>query len=446
MGIDSATLIEELAAAIASGELKPGDRLPPQRQFAYQRGIAASTASRIYAGLLRRGLVCGEVGRGTFVAAQPPAAISMNSEQRESRIDLEFNFPIAAGQAALMSGCLAAFQRADVLDAALRPMTTSRLENAQRVTAKFMGTDQWTPQPGSFLFTGSGRQSLASAIATLVPVGGRLGVEAVTYPLIKTISARHGVIPVPIAMDAEGIRPDAVDKAHRDGALSALYVQPVLHNPLGCSMSGARREDLLRLAEKLGIVVIEDRVYGFLADDPPLAARAPDHCIVVDSMSKRIAPGLALGFICAPSALRDRIAITMRASAWNVAGLALEIGMRLMSDGTAREIALRKRADAQLRQGIVAARLGSSAFQADGRSYHAWLHLPERWRSEAFVAAAARVSVAVTPSSAFTITPGHAPNAVRLALGLPSHEELETALTRLRHLLDGGPDSTDVTE
>jgi DNA-binding transcriptional MocR family regulator len=136
----------------------------------------------------------------------------------------------------------------------------------------------------------------------------------------------------------------------------------------------------------------------------------------------------------------------MRASAWNAAGLSLDIGMRLMSDGTAGEIALRKREDARQRQGIVAACLGPSAIQADKRSYHAWVQLPERWRSEAFVAAAARVNVAVTPSSAFTVTPGHAPNAVRLALGLPSHEELETALMRLRHLLDSGPDGADVTE
>jgi DNA-binding transcriptional MocR family regulator len=443
---DSAALIEELANAITSGKLKAGERLPPQRLFAYQRGIAASTASRVYAGLLRRGLVSGEVGRGTFVAGQPPAAAAMNSERHDGRIDLEFNFPILAGQSVLMTSCLSAFQRADVLEAAMRPMTTSRLENARTVAAAFMRMNQWTPQAGSFLFSGSGRQSLASTIAALVPVGGRLAVETLTYPLVKTISARHGVTAVPIAMDAEGIRPDAVAKAHRDGALAALYVQPVLHNPLGCSMSGPRCDDLIRLAEKLGIVVIEDRVYGFLSDDPPLAARAPDRCIVIDSMSKRIAPGLALGFLYVPTNLQDRIATTMRASAWNAAGLALDIGMRLMSDGTAGEIALRKREDARQRQGIVAAYLGPSVIQADGRSYHAWLQLPERWRSEAFVAAAARVNVAVTPSSAFTVTPGHAPNAVRLALGLPSHEELETALMRLRQLLDSGPDGADVTE
>jgi DNA-binding transcriptional MocR family regulator len=53
-------LADTVAAEIASGALKSGDRLPPQRSFAYERGIAVSTASRVYTELLRRGLVVGE--------------------------------------------------------------------------------------------------------------------------------------------------------------------------------------------------------------------------------------------------------------------------------------------------------------------------------------------------------------------------------------------------
>ena len=61
-------LADVIAAEIADGTLRPGDRLPPQRSFAYERKIAVSTASRVYAELLRRGIVVGEVGRGTFIS------------------------------------------------------------------------------------------------------------------------------------------------------------------------------------------------------------------------------------------------------------------------------------------------------------------------------------------------------------------------------------------
>ena len=72
--------------------------------------------------------------------------------------------------------------------------------------------------------------------------------------------------------------------------------------------------------------------------------------------------------------------------------------------------------------------------------------LPESWRSEAFATAAAHQGVAITPSLAFAMTPGHAPNAVRLALGLPSHDELQLAADRLAALLRARPDDVDRTE
>jgi DNA-binding transcriptional MocR family regulator len=440
------SLVDELAANIASGRLKAGDRLPPQRAFAYEKGIAASTAARVYAELLRRGLVIGEVGRGTFIAGRATASSASRAEPYDGRIDLEFNFPMIQSQAGLIAKSLAGLHRADVMGVAMGPVTQRRLAEARAVTAAFMASPRWQPDSEGFVFTGSGRQSIAAAISALVPVGGRLAVEAVTYPLIKNMAARLGVALVPIAMDEHGVRPEAIVKAHRIGALSAIYLQPVLQNPLGHSMSEARRDDIVRLAAKLDLVIIEDLVYGFLSDAPPLAAQASERCLVIDSLSKRLAPGVAVGFLYVPRALRDRVATTVRSGAWPVSPLLLDAGVRLMADGTAAEITRRKQADARERQAIVAACLAGHDVQADPRSYHVWLHLRGGWRSETLVVAAARAGIAITPSSAFAMAPGHAPNAVRLALGLPTHDELRSAITRLAELLAARPDEADVTE
>ena len=70
-------LADTIAAEIADGVLRPGDRLPPQRNFAYERKIAVSTAGRVYAELLRRGLVVGEVGRGTFISGDAKRGASL---------------------------------------------------------------------------------------------------------------------------------------------------------------------------------------------------------------------------------------------------------------------------------------------------------------------------------------------------------------------------------
>ena len=439
-------MVDEIAAAIAAGKLRSGERLPPQRQFAYQRGIAASTAARVYAELLRRGLVVGEVGRGTFVAGEVAPLPALRQEPFEGRIDLEFNFPTVPDQAALIAKSLAAWQRPATLGAALSPVTQRRLTEAGRVTADFLSTDRWRPRPENFLFAGSGRQAIAAAVSALVPLGGRLAVEAVTYPMVKGIAARLGVTLVPIAMDGEGVRPDALLKAHRAGALSAIYLQPVMHNPLGHSMSAARRTEIIRLARRLELMIIEDLVYGFLSDVPPLAAEAEERTIVADSLSKRLAPGIAVGLLYVPHPLRERFSNVVRTGAWSVSPLALSAGMTLLADGTAAEIMRRKRADAVARQAIVAECLAGQSLAADPHSYHAWLTLPDGWRADPLTAAAARAGIAVTPASAFAITPGHSPNAVRLALGQPSHDDLRTALTRLAGLLTVRPDEADVTE
>jgi DNA-binding transcriptional MocR family regulator len=223
-------LVDELVAAIAAGRLKGGDRLPPQRAFAFEKGIAASTAGRVYAELLRRGLIVGEVGRGTFVADPSGTLSPIRGEPRDGRIDLEFNFPTVSTQHGLIAKSLAGLQRADALRSAMGPVTQSALASARAIAAKFMTTPHWRPRADGIVFTGCGRQSIAAAISSLVPVGGRLGVEAITYATIKSIAARLGIVVVPIAMDKQGLLADAVAKAHRAGALSAIYLQPVLHN------------------------------------------------------------------------------------------------------------------------------------------------------------------------------------------------------------------------
>jgi len=439
-------LADAVAAEIANGALKPGDRLPPQRSFAYERKIAASTASRVYTELLRRGLVVGEVGRGTFISGEARRGITAPAEPRGARIDLEFNYPVLPTQAALIAKSLAGLDRPENLEVALRQATSTRTQAARNISAKFLTRQNWSPDPEQIVFTANGRQCIAAALAALVSPGGRCGVEALTYPFIKGIAARLGVTLVPLAMDDDGVRPDAVQKAHREANLSALYIQPTIQNPLGMTMPPARRADIVRTVEKLHLPVIEDSVYGFLADEAPLSALAPESCILLDSLSKKVAPGLALGFIIAPLRLRQSIMASVRSGGWTAAGYAFAAGQRLMGDGTAAELVRLKRADAQRRQQIASERLTGFEIQANPQSYHLWLTLPQHWRSQTFVAAAARRDIALTPSTTFAVSPGHAPNAVRLALAQPPIEQLDAGLRTLAGMLKTQEEDFDSTE
>src|SRR5215813_549590 len=117
-------LADAVAAEIADGTLGPGDRLPPQRDFAYEHGIAVSTASRVYAELLRRGLAVGEVGRGTFVSGEARRGAAAPGEPRGIRIDLEFNYPTLPDQTGLIARSLAGLEKPAALDAALKQGTS----------------------------------------------------------------------------------------------------------------------------------------------------------------------------------------------------------------------------------------------------------------------------------------------------------------------------------
>jgi DNA-binding transcriptional MocR family regulator len=433
-------LADAIAAEIADGALKPGDRLPPQRDFAYERKIAVSTASRVYAELLRRGLVVGEVGRGTFISGEAKRGVAAPSEPRGIRIDFEFNYPTLPEQTALIAKSLDGLEKPAALDAALRQGTSVGTPAVRGVAAAYLSQGAWSPSPDQLVFTGNGRQSIAAALAAVVPTGGRCGVEALTYPFIKGIAARLGVSLVPLAMDEGGVRPDSVQKAHREAHLSAIYIQPTIQNPLGMTMTSTRRADLLRVVEKLNLPIIEDNVYSFLDNEPPLAALAPDSCIVIDSLSKKVAPGLTLGFIVPPRRLRESVMASVRSGGWTASGFAFAAAQRMMGDGTVAELTRLKRLDARARQKLATDRLAGFEIQTNEKCYHLWLTLPAHWRSQAFVAAAARRDIALTPSTTFSVAPGHAPNAVRLALAAPTMDQLDTGLRTLAAMLSAEED------
>ncbi|WP_182878092.1 PLP-dependent aminotransferase family protein [Microbispora sp. H10670] len=438
---DYRKLADEVAADIAAGRLRPGDRLPPQRDFARRRGIAGSTAARVYAELTRRGLTVGEVGRGTFVRASARHAGTVLAEPAATRIDLELNHPLIPEQGRLLGEGIRPLLRPDLLEASLRPVGAAGTADAREVVADLLARAWWRPDPARVLFAGNGRQAIAAAVAALAPPGSRLGVEELTYPVLKTMAARLGVTLVPLAADEAGLVPAAVEAAARRAPLKALYLQPTLHNPLSVSMPVERRAELADVLARLDLPAVEDGVWSFLRPDPPpLAAVAPERVILVDSLSKRVAPGLTIGFSVVPEAAVPGVTAALHSGGWAPSRFALDAAARLAAGGVLDALGRGKRRDAEARQEIAARHLGGFAVRADPRSYYCWWELPPPWRADTFVAAAARHGIGVTPAAAFAVGDYRAPNAVRLGLASPPAETLELALATLARLARSSPD------
>ncbi|MER7752187.1 PLP-dependent aminotransferase family protein [Kitasatospora sp. NPDC097643] len=445
---DYRLIADEIAAAITDGQLRPGQQLPTQRAFARSRGIAPSTAGRVYRELVRRGLTSGEVGRGTFVraAAGPGTGGGPHvplTEPTGAPVDLELNYPVVPEQSALLAGGLAPLLRADALGAALRPVGAAGTDAARQAFAALAsdGSAGWDVAAEDVLFAGNGRQALGAALAALVPPGRRLGVEALTYPVVKALAQRLGITLVPLAVDESGVLPDALAHAQRSAPLHAVYLQPRLQNPLGGSLPFERTAALAQELRRLDLPAVEDAIWSFLRPGlTPLAALAPERTVLVDSLSKRLAPGLTTGFAVAPAPLRDRVAAALRSGGWAPGGFALEAAVRWIGDGTVAAVATAKRADATARQLLAREILTGQRVRADPCSYYLWWELPSPWRAETFVAAAARASIAVTPAAAFAVDPRRSPSAVRVGLASPSMAVLGRALETLMGIAGGEPE------
>ena len=438
---DYRRIADRLAEEIITGRLKAGERLPPQRVFARRRRIAGSTAGRVYGELVRRGLVVGEVGRGTFVRAAPvPSGRALAEPATTASVNLELNYPSVAGQSELLAGALAPLLRADVLGEVTRTVPATGTAAAREAVAGLLAGSGWRPRPEQLLFAGNGRQAIAGALASLVRPGGRVGVEALTYPLVKEIAARIGCTLVPLETDDEGLLPDAVAAAHRTAPLSALYVQPTLHNPTSVTMGDARKRELAGVVRGLGLSVVEDRIWSFLQEEGvPFAAYAPERVHVVDGLSKRVAPGLTVGFLVVPEERVETAAGALRSGGWTVGRFALEAGTRWIQEGVVDRLVGEKRVDAARRQRVVAELLGGFAVRADPCAYHAWWELPPPWRADTFTAAAAAHGIAVTPGPAFAVGGQGAPDAVRLGLASAPVPVLGRALRTLRDVARSGP-------
>ncbi|WP_282699328.1 PLP-dependent aminotransferase family protein [Streptomyces sp. CC219B] len=438
---DYRSVADEVAEEIRSGALGPGDRLPPQRVFARRHGIAGSTAARVYRELARRGLTVGEVGRGTYVRAAAPADPRALGEPTADRIDLEFNYPVVPEQSALLADGLDGLLRPDVLQDALRPVGPTGHASLRESAADLLARGGWRPDPAHVLFAGNGRQALAAVFAALVPPGARLGVEELTYPVVKAVAARLGIVLVPLAMDEDGLVPQAVEEAHRTAPLHAVYVQPVLHNPLTLTMPPRRVAELAEVLGRLGLPAVEDTIWAFLRDElPPLAARIPERTVLVDSLSKRIAPGLSLGMVVAPAPLLGDLAAALRSGGWTAQRFALEAAARWQREGIVRRLVRAKQQDAAVRQATAARHLAGFTLRTDQHAYHCWWQLPRPWRADTFVATAARYGIGVPPAAAFTVGDAHAPNAIRLGLATPQPEILASALATLADLARSTPD------
>lgn len=282
--------------------------------------------------------------------------------------------------------------------------------------------------------TNGTQSALLLLLQAIAGHGGVIAAEALTYVVLRTIAARLGVRLVGVELDAEGIVPAHFEQICRTQQPRALYCNPTVHNPTAAVMSEHRRREVIAVARKYGVTLIEDDVLGAIHPDapPPIAALAPDITWYVMSLSKCYAMGLRLAYLVAPSpaAALDLITPVNRLSWWFPNSLCVEMATQWALGTSGRSVAAAIRNEADARQRLAAELIDMSRASTARGALHLWLRLPPHCPPKAFAEDARRRGVLLRPADLFAIDAAARCDAVRVSLtGPPSREELRAGLS-----------------
>ena len=450
------TLVADtIRKAIDNKTLEVGKKLPPVRELAYRLKITPGTVARAYTILTDEGLLQAEVGRGTFVA--PPRSpilddvwsrqLHLRDDKYEANVSLFSPRLPDVGQVTLIRECLEKVAKGDPRMFMNYPTRDAYLPVRQVVADWLSDLPLGSLNADDIVLTHGGQSGICVVFQTVLrdprPV---VLVEDLSYAGFRRAGELMRAEIVGVKMDKWGISPDALDHILRQTKAQAICVSPEVQNPTGGHSPLERRKEVVEIARKYELQIIEDDCYRMgEARASSYRALAPERGWHVSSISKTLTPALRVGFAIAP---RERSVDLRRSAEYGYFGLAqplAELTRLLLGHPEARQLArdVRSKMGEYVRVAVNA--LGGFELNWDSEIPFVWLHLPSGWRSAAFSRAAEREGIQLRSADEFALRDGRAPNAVRIAVnGHVSLAKFEDAMLRLRALLDNPPEQISV--
>lgn len=429
--------VQALENDIEAGVLKPGARLLPQRDMANQLGLSVGTVSRAYAEAETRGLISGEVGRGTFVQRRRLPASTRTFAQET--INLALNVPPATGEDELISSVLSEILADGALTPLLGYLPHQGLASHREIIATWLKLFGIEADVSNLFITHGGQHALSIALNMVAAQKETVLTERFTYSGMVALSAQNGYRLHGVDGDAEGLLPDALDRAFAETGARVVFATPSLQTPTGTVMTPARRRQIADVVEKHGAFFVEDDVYAFLFGSPPvpISTLIPDRSFYVTSFAKCLAPGLRIGAMIVPEQFRDRSINAVRATGWMASPIMAEVVARLIHSGDMSRQVSAKRAAAARRNAIADHILGAwLAPMAGTAGFHRWLPIPPGRTLIALVTQAAQAGITIAPPGALQQV-DRGTLGTRLCLGYPATDALlERALRELRQILE----------
>ena len=292
-------------AGVRSGQLTPGDHLPPVRELAGQLGLSPTTVAAAYSDLRRRGLTTGAGRAGTRIRGAPPVSSRVYLSAPAGTRDLITGgpdpdlLPLLPGQPARRSARMYA-------EAPVSP-------RLRRLAAASLAADGI--ESASLTVTGGALDGIERVLATWLTPADRVAVEDPGHAVTFDLLAAMGFTPVPVPVDDLGIRPAELAAALARGA-GALIVTPRAQAATGAAWDAGRAAEIGEVLRRHpGVGVIEDDHAGPVAGVPAFSACAgtnglasPARWVILRSVSKSLGPDLRLAVVAGDEATITRVA------------------------------------------------------------------------------------------------------------------------------------------
>lgn len=331
-------IVEALEQRLAAGEIQDGAKLPPSRDLAHELGVNRNTVVNAYQELVARGRASAHTGRGTFLRAPAGSGRRTGAPLRWHETLARVAAPHALGDALDLHGAavqdatyafasnfppedlLPAAAFAQVLADVLREQggrlltygTAAGYPPLREWLAASMSRDGAPVSPDSVIVTTGSQQAIDLAARALLNPGDTVLMEEPGFTLAFGAFQAYGARVEGIPLDDEGILPDLLDRAVVRSRPKLIYLVPNFQNPTGVCLSARRREEVLDVAARHEVPVVEDDSSGALrfegAPLPPLRALDRRGLVLhLSTFSKKLLPAARVGWICLPEPIRDRI-------------------------------------------------------------------------------------------------------------------------------------------
>jgi len=461
-----------LRQGILSGSLPPETRLPASRQLAHDLGVNRITVENAYSELEADGLVFSRVGSGTYVLPQNPLPPISKSNSEIDWPLWQQNLParnavtkLAATEEMLKaaghpnpinfaSGIsdarhFPAEEFRKTLQVVMRRDGIAAMEYGERNgyaplregITHILASQGLQTRPEAILITAGSQQAIALVCQVLLKPGDVILVENPTYSIAIELFRALGFQIVGIPMDNLGMQVGKLEKLLQQHHPKLIYTIPNFHNPTGTCLNSSRRRELIVLAERYNVPILEDDFVGDLRYEGRTQAslKALDPCgqvIYVSTFSKMLMPGLRVGFLVADGPVYDSLLGIKRLSDLATSTLiqrALEayvtVGRYQAYLRRSCQI-FRKRRDAMV-TAINHYLPASVSFDPPQGGLHLWLRLPEDLSSDELLPLACQEGVAFAPASNFYPEGTGDLSWMRLNFVASSTDEIEEGTRRL---------------